>query len=328
MKLAQIGRRLCFAALLALALSSAIALAEADEPARSHAVRPDAATARLGGSHFELVIDQAYCDGRKLYYSYQLTQAERMIEPLDGKRIDYLPWDQTYPGERADQVIFSNLGEAADKEIAQWMNSHESAYIEVDYTYLGDGAKLPDGTSLMPVDSLLTREDDRTMMAFYEVELPEGFYPGETLDFVLNVLTTTTAYYQDETGVYQSARYQPDKLVRVPVNVPVTGKLTVLHGTGASDGYPAYAELFVSDIDISGTVRIIAPEDYEAEGYDLEADGVRFKSFEPTWTRYDGEGHVMQVRYDLPEKLEQMRLVPQDPAYADEAIELHLQEEK
>ena len=318
MKLIETGKSFLLAALLVL--SCTFALGEAEDPGRSRAVRTDAVMGRLCGNSYELIIDQAYCDGRKLYYSYQLTQAERKIMPIEEQSISCLPWDQVYPGERAEQVIHSHLGEEADREIVKWMNEHECAYIEVDYTYVGDGADLPDGTSLMPVDSLLTREDDRTMMAFYEVELPDGFYPGETLDFVLNVMTTTTAYYLDETGVYQSARYQPDKLVRVPVNVPVTGKLTILRGMGTADGYPAYAELFVSDIDISGTVRIDAPEDYEAEGYDLDAGGVRLKSFEPTWTRYDGEGHVMQVRYDLPEKLEQMRLVPQDPAYEYEAI--------
>ena len=36
------------------------------------------------GRQFELTVDQVYCDGNKLYYSYQLSEKNRTFELLEG----------------------------------------------------------------------------------------------------------------------------------------------------------------------------------------------------------------------------------------------------
>jgi len=197
-----------------------------------------------------LTVDQAYCDGRRLYYSYTLTKND--------------------PAARL---------------------------------YVGDGAELADGTALSPVDSGDELVSDTAYSAYYEVMLPEEYAAGDAVNFVLTVMDG------------ESLRY------RVPVTVPLMSLAAKMTGEGMADGYPAKAEVFISDVDVSGCVRIKAPEDYWAESYKLVADGVEYRELEG-WSEFDGDAHVVHLRFDLPETMESMSLVPLDEDYAHEAIAL------
>ncbi|MGN0774131.1 MAG: DUF4179 domain-containing protein [Candidatus Ventricola sp.] len=277
--------------------------------------------ARLVQDGLDLTVDQAYCDGRKLYYAYTLRTDGARLQKMEGEADGFGEWDVAYPGERFEDMFSTGLGEEADRAAANWLNSHARAYVIVQRSFVGDGAELADGTYLTPLDSGDMRLDETTTAAFYEVELPQGAVSGERLEFVLNVMTSTSVYYQDETGVYALNRYQPDALVRVPVTIPVTGSLTRMRGEGTADGYPAVAELYVSDVDVSGVVRIDAPEDYHPEGYVLVCGGVEYPNLEGYATA-EGEVHEVHLRFDLPEHPGDMKLVPEDRTYMHETIEL------
>ncbi len=209
------------------------------------------------GALGELTIDQTYCDGNRLYYSYTIRKNDALAS-----------------------------------------------------LYLGDGAKLADGTELPPVDSWIEAIDDFATAAFYEVALPEGFAPGESVTILL------TALHMPEDGAIER--------IDVPVEIPVT-PARALTGEGTADGYKAEAALFVSDVDVYGTVRITAPEDYSPEDYDLIADGKTYENI--GWgSEYDGGAHEIALRFDLPESLDGARLVPRDPDFAHEAIALETTE--
>ncbi len=201
----------------------------------------------------ELTIDQAYCDGRKLYYSYTLRE-----EPS-----------------------------------------------EIYHSSVGDGADLLDGTYLNPVDSGYGTTEDGAATAYYEVALPEDLTLGETITFELLIMN------------YVNGQYDREKNIRVPVTVPVTGDLTVLRGEGMLDEYYAKARLFVSDVDISGTVEIAAPEGDEPRHIVLIVDGV------PTgwvdWSaRYGSDMTALEVRFDLPENAQDAQYAL---AYDEQATE-------
>lgn len=205
----------------------------------------------------ELTIDQTYCDGNRLYYSYTMRKNNAMTS-----------------------------------------------------LFLGDGAKLTDGTQLPPVDSWIEAIDDFATAAFYEVALPEGFAPGESVTILL------TALHMPEDGALEQ--------IDVPVLIPVTPAKRMT-GEGVADGYKAMAEIYVSDVDVYGEVRVFAPEDYSPERYDLLAEGQTYKNI--GWGfDYDGEAHSIVLRFDLPESLEGAKLVPVDPDFAHEAIALHMAE--
>lgn len=281
----------------------------------------DGAVAVLHGETYDVTVDQAYCDGRKLYYSYTIKTSGEYLKTVEAMPEGLGEWDEAYPGMRFEDVLSTHMGEAADAQVANWLGSRDGAYVIVNHTYVGDGAELADGTYLTPVDSGTMQLDEQTQAAYYEVALPEGYAAGESIEFVLSILTTAKVFYQDETGVYAATRYQPDALVRMPVSVPVTGRLMRITGEGTADGYPASAEVFVSDVDVSGVVTIDAPENYSPESYVLMSGGAEYPNIDGYVTR-EGNTHKVHMRFDLPVSTQDMRLVPVDRSYIHETIEL------
>ena len=294
-------------------------------PAREETAKPETVYDQVllsqQGREYELTLDQVYCDGRKLYYSYTLKTMDERVSLYEGEATGFEGWDEAYDGERFADVFDTYLGEEENRRVADWLDRHQSGYAVRHNAFVGDGADLPDGTYLTPIDSGSEQVDANTMTAYYEVALPEGYEASETVEFVLTVITSDTVYAQDESGAYSTTVMDRNNLVEVKVSAPVTGSTSALLGEGTADGYAAKAELHVSDIDLSGSVRIEAPEDYHPEGYMLLADGVEYRNLDP-WFAYDGQAHVVNLRFDLPETMGSLVLMPLDPAYAHEAITL------
>lgn len=294
-------------------------------PVRDEMAKPETAHDQVllsqQGREYELMLDQVYCDGRKLYYSYTLKTMGEPISLYEGEATGFEGWDEAYDGERFADVFDTYLGEEENRRVANWLDSHQSGYAVRHNAFVGDGADLPDGTYMTPIDSGSEQVDANTMTAYYEVALPEGYEVGETVEFVLTVITSDTVYAQNESGVYRATLLDRNNLVEVKVSAPVTGSTKALSGEGTADGYAAKAELRVSDVDLSGSVRIEAPEEYHPEGYTLLADGVEYRNIDEWW-QYDGQAHVLNLRFDLPETMNSVVLMPLDPAYAHEAITL------
>ena len=313
---------------LGLLEDAAVVMGEARRivvPVRDKAAKPETVHDQVllsqQGREYELTLDQVYCDGRKLYYAYTLKTMGERVSLYEGEATGFEGWDEAYDGERFADMFDTYLGEEENQRVEDWMDSHQSGYAVRRNAFVGDGADLPDGTYLTPIDSGNERVDANTMTAYYEVALPEGYVAGETVEFVLTVITSDTVYAQDESGAYSTTVMDRNNLVEVKVSAPVTGSTLVLTGEGTADGYAAKAELHVSDVDLSGSVRIEAPQEYHPEGYMLLADGMEYRNLDP-WFAYDGQAHVLNLRFDLPETMSSLVLMPLDPAYALEAITL------
>jgi len=294
-------------------------------PVRDKAAKPekvhDQVLLSQQGREYELTVDQVYCDGRKLYYAYTLKTMDERVSLYEGEATGFEGWDEAYEGERFADVFDLYLGEEENQRVVDWLDSHPSGYAVRHNAFVGDGADLPDGTYLTPIDSGSEQVDANTTTAYYEVALPEGYEASETVEFVLTVITSDTVYAQDESGAYSTTVMDRSNLVEVKVSAPVTGSTSVLLGEGTADGYAAKAELNVSDVDLSGSVRIEAPQEYHPEDYVLLVDGVEYRNLDP-WFAYDGQAHVLNLRFDLPETMGSLVLMPLDPAYAHEAITL------
>ena len=294
-------------------------------PVRDKAAKPETVHDQVllsqQGREYELTVDQVYCDGRKLYYAYTLKTMGEPISLYEGEATGFEGWDEAYDGERFADVFDLYLGEEENQRVADWLDSRESGYAVRHNAFVGDGADLPDGTYMMPIDSGSEQVDANTMTAYYEVALPEGYEASETVEFVLPVITSDTVYAQDESGAYSTTVMDRNNLVEVKVSALVTGSTSVLTGEGTADGYAAKAELHVSDVDLSGSVCIEAPEDYYPEGYTLLADDVPYRNIDEWW-QFDGQAHVLNLRFDLPETMSSLVLMPLDPAYEHEAITL------
>ena len=274
------------------------------------------------GRTYDLTMEQAYCDGRKLYYAYTLRINGERLFMGEGEATGFASWDAAYPDERFEDGFDLGLDDALNEKVAQWLRNCKSGYVVKRSAYVGDGVELKDGTNLTPVDSGSEDADEQTIRAYCEVELPEGYQAGDTVEFVLTVITCDTVYAQNESGFYEATLMNRAAMLRVPVSVPVTGQTRMLKGEGTADGYAAQATLVVSDVDLSGEVSIDAPKDYVPEGYTLLADGVEYPNIDE-WMEYDGQKHVIHLRFDLPDAMGDLVLMPVDPRYAEEAIHLN-----
>lgn len=294
----------------------------------------DQILARQYGRRFELTVDQVYCDGNKLYYSYMLREPERGMALYEGKPSGFETWDWSHPGESiADSRWFVGMTEEENEQAQAWFAQGGPRYAVVDRFGLGDGADLNDGTergiSLNIFDSGDEMLDAYTRQGFQQVDLPEDYVPDDTIDFYLTVMYSATVIYQDETGFYEAIVRMPENrgFTRVPFTAGITGSPEEFVQTAVFDEYAAEAHLAISDVDISGRVYIDAPQAWIDEvsswedghediepyvmDYTLVADGVTCPNVDGGYGVDRKTGRwVVYIRYDLPDSMDSLVLVP------------------
>lgn len=281
---------------------------------------------------FELTVDQVYCDGNKLYYSYVLSEPERSMRLGEGRPTGFDEWDWSWPDEAvaAHPSWSPCMGEEQDAQARAWMaDASQPRYIVYDTVALGDGAALDDGTekgvSLNIFDSAEEWIDGNTKVGFQQVDLPEDYVPGDTIDFLLSVIYGTTVLYQDETGSYETRIHQQENrgFVRASFSAQITGEAEELSAHAAFEDYTAEVQLAISDVDISGRVLIDAPPEWvlafddmsmqsdEVYSYTLVADGQRMQNVGGGYgVDRDTGKWVVHIRYDLPQSARSLTLVP------------------
>lgn len=277
---------------------------------------------------FELTLDQAYCDGHKLYYSYTLRRSAPMSQIFgEGEPTGDFDFKWVEEGKKANDVIFFKGEEKA------WFENHDVAYEIYNGFGLGDGASTPDGHDLMILDSADEQVDACTKRGFQEVEIPEDVTVGDTLDFVLSINEYGGVYYQTEKDFRRASASVPEDrgFIRVPFTVKVDKKAEIRAGSLMTDAYSAQATLFVSDVDVSGQVYfdnaefVQAYKEYDQKmmngeevqmprvitGYELVADDQVVEPIDGGWgvDNKTGQYHV-ELRYDLPESAEFLSLRP------------------
>lgn len=287
----------------------------------------DRLLARQYERSFELTLEQTYCDGNKLYYSYTLKHSVPETEMGEGKPSGFEQWDVENPGQRYDEV-WGHDDPTLDESIISWLDGHESGWYAYDSVGLGDGARLSDGTPLNIQDGEGQRVDETTIRGYQEVELPDGL-EGDTLDIELSVLYGTSVYYQDGTGVYWAHVAQPENrgILRIPFTVSLNGTTTGLSGEAAFEEYSAKASVLVSDVDISGSVVIDCPEVWKEHITDW-VEGISGTEYIISYSLYTPDGQKLSnnngsfwineegkleigVRYDRTESTEGLRLRPE-----------------
>ena len=278
---------------------------------------------------FELTLDQAYCDGHKLYYSYTLKRNVPISKIYgEGEPTGDFDFKWVEEGKTANESIHFE-----DEEEKAWFENHKVAYEIYNGFGLGDGADTPDGQYLMILDSAAEQVDEYTRRGFQEVEIPEDVTVGDTFDFVLTINEYGGAYYQTETDFKRAYAKIPENngFIRVPFTVKVDQKAEIRAGSVMTDTYSAQATLFVSDVDISGQVYfdhaafVEAYKEYDSKmmngeeaqmpdiinAYELIADDQIIEPIDGGWgvDSKTGKYHV-ELRYDLPSSTESLSLRP------------------
>ncbi len=270
---------------------------------------------------FNLTLNQAYYDGYKLYYSYTLTSDTPLLRLTgEGDPTGIDEWYMQEPGRKYVEV-WQAADEEENRQNIAFFAGHPVGYIAQEHMSVGDGASL-DGKPLNIYDSGETYADGTTIQGFQEVELPEGYEPKDEIEIQLDVLYSANVIWQDEEGVRSAYIANPDKRsYPVTFKVKLNGETVTYTGSVATSEYTAKATVRVSDVDVSGEVVFDAPEWVEAfqadpmgtgviASYTLVADGVEYRNRDGSFgVNADGQFFV-GIRYDLPESLNSLMLVP------------------
>ena len=267
------------------------------------------ALTRLSKRRFTLTLDQTYCDGRALYYSYALNTQSLQTTFGEGKPAGIAEWDRVYPGMRFEDVV-SFADDAQTARVAEWMNGHDAAYVVYETAGLGDGAMLGDEPlEIFGSDSAWT--DEGMLLGYQEVSLPEGFTPGDNLDVTLSVFYGTTVYYQDATGLY--VRYlTPENrgIVHLNATIPVNAGSTPVSGTLANGVYDAEARLTVSDAGATGTLLFRSAYGMSALNYELISGGETLPNRDGGHKWLDDGTFLLALRFDPPKDAHDLTLRP------------------
>lgn len=283
----------------------------------------DQIVSAMGERKFDLTIEDVYCNGSKLYFTYVLTHDEDKVFTGEGKPTGFDAWDLEYPGAKwGDYPCYDNHA-YMDREDA-WFEEHptDSWFGALD-CYLNDGAYTADDQRMHVWDGWFERIDENSTRGFYEVSVPEDYPVGDTLDIVLTVLYHASLTYVDAEGIHH-ANISPVEdwvvgKIEVPLTIPVTGSVTPASGEMKTDEYSAKAELLVSEFDIAGTVTLTAAEGWdtsELEGsfvqeYRLIADGEEYRFVDGGLGPIGEDGtYELGVRFNLPESIKTLALRP------------------
>lgn len=286
----------------------------------------DELMASLYNRRFNLTLNQAYFDGYKLYYSYTLTSdCKTGFITGDGMPTGFEKWDDTQEGKFVGH--YSLYDDNMNQEVVTYFSAHPKGYIAFESMGVGDGAAM-NGKPLMILDSGSEMVNEYTIQGYQEVEMPDGFEPTDEIEIEMSILYGMSVWAQDEKNVYHEYMMTPENrgIFRLPFKVKMNGQTETYTGSVTTSAYSAQATVRVSDVDISGEVVFDAPEWAEAfeagadgkhemempyiNSYTLVADGVELQNRDGAFgVNKDGKFFIW-IRYDLPESMNSMVLVP------------------
>lgn len=240
---------------------------------------------------FTLTLNQAYCDGQRLSFTYTLELAEDGWLRGEGlpTGVDFTDADgedksllearcEKYQSEwgnidkydlyKGEWVIPSY--EHFLRQRIEWLDAHESSWIANTYAHHSDGADLADGTYLTPIEGTDTYVDDTTVKGFYVMNMPEGYKSGDELTFSFHAGIYTTVYYQDGEGYRHVS--PAVTCADYPFTITVGGKIVGMHGEAQFERYSATAQVSLSQITVTGQVTLDVPAAW-TEGFDQNGDG-------------------------------------------------------
>ena len=226
-----------------------------------------------------ITIDQAYYDGSRVFISYTKTGPFDLLSMGEGMPENLGECDWALPGEK----FGDSLGiDGPDHQLmVAHLDGSAPRWAKRIYVSTHDGLRSGD-TDLEIIGGETYLTEDGTLVGWKECVVPEEV-AAEELVVSIGTFTTTTTYYQDETGLYL---YYGDRPAAVwhpfTVRKDTTGGQQLV-GESAGEGWTAQATLTASAIDIKGELVLSCPQDW------VEIE----RTWEnPKGLNYIGEWHV------------------------------------
>lgn len=276
---------------------------------------------------FDFTLEQAHFDGKRIYISYTLGKlAEWDIAFGEGMPTGNISWEIQKQGKAIGSNIFGDP--ELNKKITDHLNSHDSAYVMIDFASLSDGFFLSDGSDLDITDSGSKELADGRTQGYGEYQgIPQALKDADSVEASLHIIYGTEIIYQDADGYKEAVVMNPEDrgIKNIRFTILRDGKTLAKSGEAEFEKYSAKVELTVSQVDISATLTMKCPGDwtrvwtemgeFKAEedyvyDYALYADGKLCKETDCGIKVTATDQLEMQLRYELPVSYQTLTLRP------------------
>lgn len=206
-----------------------------------------------------VTVQQSYYDGSRVFIAYTVEGAYDKREFGEGDP-GVEKYDMEFPGEKYGES-FGEFGEKG-KQMSSWLDGSAPRWVKVTHVNVHDNLDVGDET-LNIIGSGEATDAQGRLICWKECEVPADIAADE-LTVAIGIYTTQTTYYQTADGL-SMVTTRPDKTVWPTFTVQKDTSAVTLHAQQQTDTWTAEADMTVSAIDVSGTIRMTAcPDGWKA----------------------------------------------------------------
>lgn len=238
-----------------------------------------------------ITIDQAYYDGRRVFISYVQSGPFETMELGEGRPEGVTDWDMTFPGEGFGESI--GIDGPEHLTLLSHLNSGVPSWAVSRSVNVHDGLQFGD-VYLDIIGGETYRTADDRLIGWKECVIPPELAQGALQDadevtFLLGTFTSSSTYYQDETGLYIAFGPRPETAWHPFTVKKDQAAHCQVTGEAAGAEWTASAALEASAIDMKGQILLVCPQSWteiertweNPEGIDYVRDWQLYVGGEP-----------------------------------------------
>lgn len=266
-----------------------------------------------------VTVHQSYYDGARVFISYTVASAYEQRTFGEGDP-GVEKYDMEFPGEKYGET-FGDWGEEG-KQMAAWLDGSAPRWAKITRVNVHDNLAVGDDT-LNIIGSGEYIDEQGRMVCWKECEVPEEIAADE-LTVAIGIYTAQTTYYQTADGLYMATSH-PDETAWPTFTVKKDTSAVSVHAQQQTDTWTAEADITVSAIEMSGTIRMTScPDGWKAyftfdeaaaKDTDVITDWLLYEDGVPTeeWNLNGGVGGdplTYYICYRISGEAKELKIVP------------------
>ena len=264
-----------------------------------------------------VVIDQAYYEGDRVYVSYRLTGDVTQVELHEGAP-EKTDWGTVYEGEIAAEK-WSNDDPELQKAV-EWLDGKGRRWTYSVHTAVTDCMALDDESWLSIVAGEEKYRADGSVIGWKECLIPYE-QCEDTVTFNLVVSCNRETLFQD--GNTLKRKYERGEKIYIPFSLDRNDSFQYLYGSAEAEDREISADLSVGRVDMKGVLCLDSEEQAKGWavrdpgtdlilGWNLYQDGRRICAAGEQEVFAAGTGKIIfELRYPLAEGVDGLTLVPE-----------------
>jgi len=212
-------------------------------------------------------IGQAYYEGNRVFLSYRLSGDLCSVELYEGAPEEHAPWTDVLENTIAAEAFMSDDPER--QRLFTWLDGKGQRWGTARWAALHDGLFLADGTYLNIIGGDQVMQADGSIVGWKECEIPAE-QAADTLTFKAVLFRGNETVFQD--GSTCKRLSQRGENTDVPFTLVRNDRYVCLKGAAETEVYRAQAEMVAGKVDVTGRIRVTAPEAWVTAWTDWDAE--------------------------------------------------------